>query len=75
MSFKDAVAATPHLANAWRPGLQALRAEDKPHIEAEDPRKLTGSVDVDTALQRVQAPHLNKSHLNGEATLKLITGS
>jgi hypothetical protein len=49
MTFKEAVEQTPHLENAYCVGLQALRAEDKPHIEAEDTRKLTGSVDVDTA--------------------------
>ncbi len=59
MGFKDAVGATPHLKNAWQPGLRALRAEDKPHIEVEDTRKLAGSVDVDTALQKVQ-PHANR---------------
>jgi len=49
MTFKEAVEKTTHLKKAYCPGLQALRAEDKPHIEAEDTRKLTGSVDVDTA--------------------------
>ena len=59
MTFKEAVAATPHLENAWKPGLQALRAEDRPHIEAEDTRKLQGSADVDTALQQIQ-PNANR---------------
>jgi hypothetical protein len=53
MTFKDAVEKTPHLETAYEPGLQALRAEDKPHIAAEDTRKLTGSVDVDKAFQKV----------------------
>lgn len=30
--------------------LQALRAEDKPHIKAADTRAITGSMDVDSAL-------------------------
>jgi hypothetical protein len=57
MTFKTAVEATPPLA--YGVGLQALRAEDRPHIDAEDTRQLTGSVDVDTALQAVD-PHGNR---------------
>lgn len=53
MIFKDAVEATPHLAGKWKSGLQALRAEDRSHVQPNDPRKLRGSVDVDTALKRV----------------------
>lgn len=49
MDFKKTVSETYLLKAAWRPSLQALRAEDKPHIDAEDPRKLTGSVDIDDA--------------------------
>lgn len=59
MGFKEGVEATPNLAGKWCAGLEALRAEDKPHIEAEDTRKLTGSVDVDKALQCLQ-PHANR---------------
>ncbi len=50
MTFKEAVARTANLQTAWKPGLQALRAEDKPHIQAEDTRRLRGSADVDKAL-------------------------
>jgi hypothetical protein len=50
VTFKEAVNQTPNLETAWQPGLQALRAEDKPHIIAEDTRRLRGSADVDTAL-------------------------
>ena len=49
MTFKEVVEAMPHLRKAYCAGLQALRAEDKPHVEAENPRKLTGSVDIDKA--------------------------
>ena len=49
LTFKEAVNRTPLLGVAWQPGLQALRAEDKPHISPEDPRFLTGSVDIDAA--------------------------
>jgi hypothetical protein len=59
MNFQDAVGTIEALKNAWCAGLQALRAEDKTHIEAEDPRKLTGSVDVDTAYQKLM-PQSNR---------------
>ncbi len=54
MTFREAVEATPHLENAWEPGLRALRAEDRPHVQAEDTRRLRGSADVDKALQPTQ---------------------
>ena len=59
MTFKKAVIRTPHLENAWRPGLQALRAEDRPHIKAEDTQQLRGSADVDTALLPIE-PQANR---------------
>ncbi|MBX3746901.1 MAG: hypothetical protein KF833_16445 [Verrucomicrobiae bacterium] len=59
MTFKHAVEETPHLKDAWKPGLQALRAQDRPHIAAEDTRRLTGSADVDDALQP-QEPNANR---------------
>lgn len=51
MSFKKDVKKTPNLKTAWRAGLGALRAQDRPHVVAEDTRQLKGSVDVDAALQ------------------------
>jgi hypothetical protein len=54
VSFKRKVKETPHLQNAWMAGLGALRAQDRPHIVAEDTRFLQGSVDVDGALQEHQ---------------------
>jgi len=45
---------TPHLANAWLSGLGALRAQDRPHLDPEDPRRLRGSADVDSALRAHQ---------------------
>ena len=59
MSFREAVAQTPNLETAWRNGLRALRRQDRRHIEAEDPRRLRGSADVDKALQRVE-PQANR---------------
>ena len=59
LDFRGAVEITPHLESAWNRGLQALRAEDKPHIVAEDTRRLKGSVDVDSALAQVE-PNANR---------------
>jgi hypothetical protein len=54
VNFRRAVLKTPQLANAWRPGLGALRAQDRPHVVAENPRFLKGSADVDSGLQAVE---------------------
>ena len=54
MTFRQAVGQTPRLKGTWKAGLGALRAEDKPHIKPEDPKRLRGSVDVDTALQQTE---------------------
>lgn len=59
MTFKEAITQTPNLKTAWQPGLQALRAEDKPHVKAEDTRRLCGSADVDTALL-AREPNANR---------------
>lgn len=59
MTFKDAVRQTPDVQNAWRTGLQALRAEDRPHVEAEDTRRLCGSADIDAALLQKE-PNANR---------------
>ena len=59
MTFKDAVEKTPHLEQSYKVGLQALRAEDKPHLSAENTRHLGGSVYVDKALENVD-PHGNR---------------
>jgi hypothetical protein len=50
VNFKTAIRKTPHLDHAWEHGLRALRAQDRHHVEPEDSRRLTGSVDVDSAL-------------------------
>lgn len=54
MTFKNAVRNTHQLEEAWRAGLGALRARDRPHVNSSDPRQLKGSVDVDSALQKKQ---------------------
>jgi hypothetical protein len=56
VSFKRAVRRIPQVRDAHRPGLQALRAEDRPHVKAQNPRQLTGSVDIDQALETMD-PH------------------
>ena len=50
MKFKQAVEQTPEVKDAFRNGLQALRRRDKSHIAALDTRRITGSVDVDAAV-------------------------
>ncbi len=59
MAFKDAVKKVSGLENAFQVGLQALRAEDRPHIDAENTHHLVGSVDIDTAL-RAAYPNANR---------------
>lgn len=54
MSFRKAVQSTPNLNNAWRKGLGALQSPDKKRIRTSDPRRLLGSVDIDTALQAAE---------------------
>lgn len=59
MTFKEALEQTPTVNNAWRKGLKALRPEDRVHVEAEDPRQLRGSADIDAALLRNE-PNANR---------------
>ena len=59
LTFRQALEQTPHLAGSWCAGLQALRAEDRPHIRVEDTRRLTGSGDIDAAYQPSQ-PNANR---------------
>lgn len=53
MTFEDAVVSIAPLANAYHPGLQALRERDRGRIKCSQPRRLKGSVNLDTALARV----------------------
>lgn len=72
-NFRQSVECTRHLESSWCPGLQALRAEDKPHIVPDDPRRLKGSADVDSALKKIDPyghrwdfaiayDHVNRDH-------------
>jgi hypothetical protein len=56
MSFEDAVEATAEIRGACRPGLQALQAAARKAIQANDTRRLEGSVDIDTTLRPIY-PH------------------
>lgn len=53
MKFREAVLNTPALADAYCPGLQALKRADAEHITCTKPRDLAGSVDVDSALREI----------------------
>jgi hypothetical protein len=59
MSFQQDVQRTAGLEQAYQTGLGALRAQDRARVEARNPRALSGSVDVDKALQPLQ-PNANR---------------
>lgn len=59
MDFQEAVGRTPHLRKAYKSGLQALRSEDRPHIVAEDTRRISGSAYIDEALKKAD-PYGNR---------------
>ena len=61
MKFQEAVENTPNLSGHWKAGLGALRAEDKVHVRIENTSTdhLSGSVDIDKALMRLQ-PNANR---------------
>ena len=52
MSFKSAVqeAEPPPVKGAYRTGIQALENKHRGLVTCEDPRRLTGSIDLDSAL-------------------------
>ncbi|MGQ9919626.1 MAG: hypothetical protein ACUVS7_19710 [Bryobacteraceae bacterium] len=52
MTFQVVLTQTPALQGAWQPGFQALSAADRQHVDAQDTRRLAGSVNVDAALAR-----------------------
>jgi hypothetical protein len=51
MSFRQAIDQTPDLRGSCQKGLQALREIDRNRIGTADPRRLKGSVDVESRLQ------------------------
>ena len=53
MTFREAVEDTPPPVNgAYRAGIQALERRHRGHVTCEDSRRLTGSIDLDKALER-----------------------
>ena len=53
MTFKAAVQAAPHPVNgAYRPGKQALEKSHRSRVTCGGPQRLTGSIDLDSALAR-----------------------
>ena len=57
MSLQDTFpeAVKTELGNgAYRPGLQALKAEDRKRVSLRDPRQCHGSADIDKAMARTQ---------------------
>jgi len=53
MTFKAAVEAAPAPVNhAYKPGKQALENRHRSKVDCADPRRLTGSLDLDKALAR-----------------------
>lgn len=51
-SFRAGTAACADLKPYYRRGLRGLRVADRVRICASDPRKLTGSIDIDSALKQ-----------------------
>lgn len=54
MTFKESVRATKQLTNAYRRGLQALRESDRNRLSCATPRRLRGSIDLDSHLAATQ---------------------
>lgn len=52
MRFQQAVAAVPSLRDGYRPGLQAVKAEYRDRFDCTDTRRLAGSIDLDSTLER-----------------------
>lgn len=56
MTFKEAVEKAPFPVNrAYRAGKQALAKKYRGRVTCADPRRLTGSIDLDSALQKTLA--------------------
>jgi hypothetical protein len=53
MTFVSAVRSTPPLKKHLKPGLAAIRKSDRARVRCSQPRRLTGSVDLDSALKLV----------------------
>ena len=51
-AFQIAVENTPDVKNGFRAGLQAVKNSDRNKVNVTDPRKLQGSLDIDTQVQK-----------------------
>ena len=51
-TFQIAVENTPDVKNGFRAGLQAVKNSDRNKVNVTDPRKLQGSLDIDTQVQK-----------------------
>jgi hypothetical protein len=51
VTFRQAIEQSPDLRGAYKRGLAALRRADKQHVDAEDTRLITGSMDVESCLR------------------------
>jgi len=51
MRFKDAVARSNDVRNAFQPGLQALSATDRDKMSCANTRKISGSLNLDAAVE------------------------
>ena len=61
MRFKNAVSAAPKpISQSYRPGKTALKSAHRPLVDCHDTQRLTGSVDLDSALAK-QSAHSDKS--------------
>lgn len=49
MSFEAAVKATPSVRDAFQKGLRALRKAHRDRVDCRDPRRISGSLDLDSA--------------------------
>jgi len=56
MKFKRAVANTPEVKNAYKPGIQALLEPDRRKVSFGDTRAVSGSLNLDKALAKVYPP-------------------
>ncbi|QUB64329.1 hypothetical protein J5A54_07600 [Prevotella melaninogenica] len=51
-AFQIAVENMPDVKNGFRAGLQAVKNSDRNKVNVTDPRKLQGSLDIDTQVQK-----------------------
>jgi hypothetical protein len=50
LTFKNAVERSSDLQDGWRSGLHAIREVDRGRLDAEDTRRIKGSVDIEACL-------------------------